>query len=253
MEGAGWHVSLIEVAVVPIGAEHLGPPGTFGGTLRPPVNALLLRGHGRTVLVDAGPGPLVSIWPGATERLADVLATEGADPDLLVATHMDFDHCGGFTGGTWPYGLVPAFPDRPVLVPVEAVEHARRGSGEEKPAPRVVAALDAAGLLETYGDGDEPAPGLKLRSAPGHRIGHSILEIGDSLVHAADVFHHPLHVEHPEWDTAFDSDPEQGLETRRLLLGEFADRGTTVVVSHIEAPGRIGRVADGFRWEPFES
>ena len=35
-----------------------------------------------------------------------------------------------------------------------------------------------------------------------------MLEIGGGLVHLADVVHHPLHVQHPEWDRAFDSDPE---------------------------------------------
>jgi glyoxylase-like metal-dependent hydrolase (beta-lactamase superfamily II) len=250
MEADGWDVSLLEVAVVPIEAEHLGPAGTFEGILRPPVNALLLRGHGRTVLVDSGPGPLVGMWEGATERLAEVLAAEDAEPDLLIATHLDFDHCGGFVGGTWPDGLVAAFPNRRVLAPAEAVERARQRVVDEQPAPQVVATLDASGLLDEYVDGDEPAPGLRLRSAPGHRVGHSILEIGGSVVHAADVFHHPLHVEHPEWDTAFDSDPELGLETRKALLAELAGRGVTVVVSHIDSPGRIVRVADGFRWDP---
>ena len=70
------------------------------------------------------------------------------------------------------------------------------------------------------------------------------------FVHAADVFHLPPHVEHPEWNTAFDADPELGLETRRALLAELADRGATVVVSHMDSPGRIRREACGFRWEP---
>jgi glyoxylase-like metal-dependent hydrolase (beta-lactamase superfamily II) len=251
MEVAGWNIVMLDVGSVPIDAADLGPPGAFPQGLRPPVNVLLLRGHGRTVLVDAGPGPLLSIWPGATGRpLADLLAAEDAQPDLLIATHLDWDHCGGFVDGTWPDALVPAFPNRLVLAPAEAVTHARNSIDEDDPPRRVVAALDSAGVLETYADGDEPGPALRLRSAPGHRAGHSILEVGDSFVHAADVFHLTGHVEHPEWDTAFDADPELGLQTRRSLLAEFADQGATVVVSHNESPGRIERVANGFRWRP---
>ena len=89
---------------------------------------------------------------------------------------------------------------------------------------------------------------LRLRRAPGHRTGHSILEVGDSFVYAVDVFQHPVHVEHPEWDTTFDADPELGLETRLSLLAELADRGATVAVAHIAEPGRIERVGAGFRW-----
>ena len=251
VESAGWHIAVIDVASVPIDAEHLGPPGAFEGTLWPPVNVLLLTGHGRTILVDAGPGPLLPIWRDATARdLDDLLFAYEAKPDLLIATHLDWDHCGGFVAGTWPDALVPAFPNRPVLMPVAAVEEARGDDDPESAPARVVAALDAANLTWEYRDGDEPAPELRLRSAPGHRTGHSILEIGESFVFAADVFHLPEHVEHPEWDTAFDADPDLGLETRRMLLGELADRGATVVVSHLASPGRILRDGDGFRFEP---
>jgi glyoxylase-like metal-dependent hydrolase (beta-lactamase superfamily II) len=249
MESGGWEATLLDVGMVPIDAEHLGPAGAFSGRLESPVNVLLLRGHGRTILVDAGSGALVALWPGATDSLGELL---DAEPDLLLATHLDFDHAGGYVTGAWPDALTPAFPAVRVLAPADAVAEARSEPGEEHPAPRVVATLDAAGLLDVYEDRHEPAPGLRLRSAPGHRTGHSILEIGDSLVHVADAFHHPLHVEHPGWDTAFDSDPELGLETRRALLAELADRGATVVVSHIAGPGRIERAGDGFRWAPVE-
>ena len=112
----------------------------------------------------------------------------------------------------------------------------------------MIAALDRAGLVEGYEDGDEPAPGLRLRSAPGHRVGHSILEIGASLVHAVDIVHHPLHVEHPEWDRTWDAEPEVALATRRTILTELAERGSTVVTSHFASPGRIERAGDGLRW-----
>jgi hypothetical protein len=74
------------------------------------------------------------------------------------------------------------------------------------------------------------------------------VDVGDSFVYAVDVFQHPVHVEHPEWDTAFDADPELGLETRLALLSELADRGVTCAVAHIPEPGRVERVGDGFRW-----
>ena len=243
MESGGWQIELVDTGMVPIDAEHMGPPGTFSETYEGPVNVLVLRGHGRTVLVDAGSGPLIAVWPGASAWPV------AAEPDLLIATHLDWDHFGGFVTGTWPDALEPAYPGRRVLAPAEAVADARAGGGDdEHTAPHIVAALDAAGLVEEYADGAEPAPGLRLRRAPGHRVGHSILEVGDSFVYACDVFQHPLHVEHPEWDTTFDGDPELGLQTRLALLAELADSGVTVAVAHISVPGRIERAGDGFRW-----
>jgi glyoxylase-like metal-dependent hydrolase (beta-lactamase superfamily II) len=242
MESGGWEIALVDTGMVPVAAEYMGPPGTFAETYEAPTNVVVLRGHGLTVLVDAGSGPLVAIWPGSTERPVAVEA------DVLVATHLDWDHCGGFVTGTWSDALEPAWPGKRVHAPAEAVAEARAGGDEESVAPQVVAALD--GLIDGYADGFEPAPGLRLRRAPGHRTGHSIVEVGDSFLYAADVFHHPLHVEHPEWDTQFDADPELGLETRLALYAELAERGLTTAVAHISGPGRIERAGDRFRWVP---
>jgi len=239
-QSGGWEIELVDTGMVPIDAEHMGPPGTFTETYEGPVNVVVLRGHGRTVLVDAGSGPLISIWPGASTRPVEV------EPDVLIATHLDWDHVGGFVTGSWPDGLAPRWPEKRVLAPEEAVAEARAGEDDESTAPPIVAALE--GLIDEYEDGAEPAPGILLRRAPGHRIGHSIVEVGNSFVYAVDVFQHPVHVEHPEWDTTFDADPETGLATRLALLGELADRRATVAVAHIPVPGRIERIGGGFRW-----
>ena len=248
MEANGWTVSLLEVGIVPMEAADLAPEGVLSGTVRTPVNVVLLRGHGRTILVDAGSGPFVTSWPGATDELAARLDAEGATPGLVILTHLDFDHSGGLVAAGGPDGLEPAFPGVPVIAPAAAVAEARRDAAEESPGPRVIAALDRAGLVEGYDDGDEPAPGLRLRSAPGHRLGHSIVEIGASLVHAVDIVHHPLHVENPEWDRTWDFEPEVALATRRTILTELAERGSTVVTSHFASPGRIESAGDGLRW-----
>ena len=242
MESGGWQIELVNTGMVPIEAKYMGP--SFTETFEAPVNVVVLRGQGRTVLVDAGSGPLVSVWPGSTSWPADV------DPDVLVATHLDWDHVGGFVTGGWPGTIEPAWPGKSVLAPAEAVAEARAGVREGEAAAAIVAVLDAAGLLEEYDDGAEPAPGIRLRRAPGHRTGHSIVEVGDSFVYAVDVFQHPAHVADPESDTAFDADPVVGLATRLALLGELADREATAAVAHIPEPGRIERVGGGFRWVP---
>jgi glyoxylase-like metal-dependent hydrolase (beta-lactamase superfamily II) len=247
VEANGWTVSLLEVGVLPIEATDLAPVGVLSGPVRTPVNALLLRGHGRTVLVDAGSGPFISVWPGGTDELAALLEAEGVAPDLIVVTHLDFDHCGGLVADSAD-GLTPAFAGVPVLAPAAAVAEARDDAAGDGPPARVIGALDRAGVVEGYEDGDEPAPGLRLRSAPGHRLGHSILEIGDSLVHAVDIVHHPLHVEHLEWDRTWDFEPEVALATRTRILTELAESGTTVVASHFDSPGRIERAGDSLRW-----
>jgi glyoxylase-like metal-dependent hydrolase (beta-lactamase superfamily II) len=251
VEANGWTVALLEVGILPMDPGDLAPAGVLSGPVLVPVNAVLLRGHGRTILVDTGSGPFVSLWPGATDDLAAPLDAEAASPDLIILTHLDFDHCGGLVTGSSPDALRPTFPGVPVLAPAEAVAEARGGDAdEESAATQVVATLDAAGLLDGYDDGAEPAPGLRLLSAPGHRLGHSILEIGDSLVHVVDIVHDPVHVEHLEWDRTWDYEPEVALATRGTILAGLAERGSTVLASHFPSPGRIEQAGDGLRWAP---
>ncbi|HEX7143820.1 MAG TPA: MBL fold metallo-hydrolase [Gaiellaceae bacterium] len=63
-----------------------------------PVNAVLIRGAGSTVLVDTGLGPEPrAFMPGAGARLLTELARVGssaAEVDLVVHTHLHVDHVG---------------------------------------------------------------------------------------------------------------------------------------------------------------
>ena len=82
--------------------------------------------------------------------------------------------------------------------------------------------------------------------APGHRRGHSCIEIGGDgsrRVFLADVIHHTSHVEHPEWDHEFDTDPDMGLTTRCRWITHLAGTGVWCAASHIDGVGddRAGR------------
>jgi hypothetical protein len=74
------------------------------------------------------------------------------------------------------------------------------------------------------------------------------------LLNAADtVHHHVLMFAHPEWTSAFDSDPKMGAETRRKLLDRAAADGLRVPGYHLPFPG-IGHVrtakSGAFEWLP---
>ena len=206
-----------------------------------PINVVVLRSSEQTVLVDAGPGFTTAWWPfeGIHADAEAALASVGvapADVDLVVLTHLDYDHAGGLLAGTWPEELGLAFPNARVVVHEDAVAAARAADPDapDNVGTRLLALLESIGRLDAVRDGETVAEGITVQSAPGHRVGHMVVEVAgdDPFVFAADTFHNVEHVAHPEWDTSSDADGEIALETRRRVLGALADSGARTAITH---------------------
>jgi glyoxylase-like metal-dependent hydrolase (beta-lactamase superfamily II) len=236
-----WTATLIEAGTLPMNGTDLGPVGALPTALSVPSNVLVLQGQGRTILVDTAAGGRAGEWQGAVDDLDGALSAAGVDAsqiDTVILTHLDFDHCGGIERDGHP-----AFAGAPVAISPEAAAWAAEA---DDPAAVAIRTVDASGLLRVTAYGDEIAPGVSLRAAPGHRVGHSIVLVGEAT-YLADVVHHPSHVANLTWDRAFDSDPGLALETRRRIL---ADVDGPVACSHVAGWGRIERSPEGLSWEP---
>ena len=259
MEHERWTVALLELGQARHPGAWVGPPELFDEWLWSPVNALLVRAPDEVILVDAGSGIVGSWWPfeGYHCDLAGALAQHRlapADVDLVILTHLDFDHAGGLLAGSWPGKLELVFGGTSVAIPGEAVAAART---EDPQAPlnvgtRLVALLDRRGVLVEVADGTEVAPGVRVRAAPGHRPGHAMIEIEgqEPFLFIADTLHHPVHATHPEWDGGADIQPELALATRRTVLQELAERGIRTAASHVRGIQRVARDDDTYRFIP---
>ncbi|MEQ0560534.1 MBL fold metallo-hydrolase [Amycolatopsis sp. NEAU-NG30] len=224
--------------------EVLGPDGT----VPVPVGAFLVRGEGRTILVDAGFGPREMGFP-------DGMAPAGTDPDtpmggggdLLAAlaeagvrpedvgtvflTHLHSDHVGWLA----PDG-VPAFGGARIVHGAADWEPmvGRLGHGDWS---RIgLEAVRAAGHTEAiHGDAVSLAPGITARHAPGHTPGHYVLDIvadGQRLLLLGDVIHTPVQLRDERVRFIADHDPEEAARTRLRWLDEIERTGAVIAPAH---------------------
>jgi glyoxylase-like metal-dependent hydrolase (beta-lactamase superfamily II) len=223
------------------------PALSNGDEWRLPVNAVLIRGAGTTLLVDSGLGPEPrAFMPGAGARLLDELARVGASPgevDLVVHTHLHVDHVGW--DGSFPNARYAVTTDEWSYFMAE-------DSLAKRPhlRDRVQPLRDAGSVVLVDGE-VEVASGVRLVPTPGHTPGHASVFIeseGEELVVLGDVVVHDLQLADPDLAYASDHDPELSAATRKQVLGRLADRNTDVIVGHFHGPGRFNRNGGGFSW-----
>lgn len=227
---------------------------------RTAVNAFLLRGGGRTVLVDAGCGPAKP----SVGRLAANLAAAGVAPeqvDAVVMTHLHPDHWGGLTDG----GGRAVFPRAELLL--HAAEHAfwhddAAMAREPDPGRRKLFFEGARAHLAPYRGritlhrGGELLPGITALHLPGHTPGHCGVLVASgsaSLLIWADIVHVPeLQVPRPEVTMAVDVDPETAIATRRRLFEQVAAERQAVAGMHLHFPGlaHLAREGGAYRLLP---
>lgn len=224
------------------------------------LNSLLIRGGEKTVLVDTGCGNKVGRAPGAmdiakTGTIFDELKAEGISPEdvnIVLNTHLHFDHCGGNTledGGS----LRPAFPNARYVLQKgewEAATHPNertRGTYlEENIAP-----LDEAKAVELVEGDAEVIPGVRMVRAPGHTEDHVVVEVesgGEYALYIGELSQHPVQLERLAWISAFDIMPVVSLETKKRFIEKSLEKDATIVSVHHAYPG-VGRVVltDGKR------
>ena len=224
------------------------------------LNCLLIRAHGKNILVDTGLGGKQDEKfrrMFAVERrptLQDSLKTLGLEPrdiDLVINTHLHFDHAGGNTIAGADGKLAPAFPRARFFVQCGEYEDAIHPNERTKASYRQenilpVADLDRWELL----DGEtEVLPGISVVVTDGHTRHHQGVRIeseGQIAFYLGDLIPTVSHLPLP-YIMGYDLFPLQTLEAKRRILDEAFDQQWLLLFEHDPKiqMGRVRKDAEG--------
>jgi glyoxylase-like metal-dependent hydrolase (beta-lactamase superfamily II) len=226
-------------------------------------NSLLIRSQGRTILLDTGVGTKPTRAPGAMViddcgRLLESLSRASVRPDeidVVVNTHLHFDHCGG---NTVSEGGIPvaAFPRARYFIQKGEWEAASHPNERTRGTylPENFEPLADSKHVELVSGEIEIARGVRIVPAPGHTEDHCVIELeseGQYALCVGELTQHPIMLERLAWISAFDVLPLVSLATKRRLTDWAVEKRALLISVHAPFPG-VGRLRmeDGKRkWE----
>jgi glyoxylase-like metal-dependent hydrolase (beta-lactamase superfamily II) len=278
-EGEGMKIGTYELTGIETGTFALDGGAMFGvvpkplwekyhpadsrNRIRMTARALLVRGEGRTILVDTGNGDKfdakfkeIYALDESGASLLTSLRQHGVAPEDVtdvVLTHLHFDHAGGGTQRT-ASGVEPTFP--------RARYHVQRAHRDAalQPTERDRASFMADDLQPLVKreqlvlvDGEkELFPGFRVITMFGHTTALQCPVISDgttTLLYCADLVPLHSHCQLP-WIMGYDLRPLVTLEEKRSILQRAADEQWVMFFEHDPdvVAGTVGRTDKGYRF-----
>lgn len=207
------------------------------------INCYLVRGRGRTILIDAGAGGFKQ-WGGKLKVNLALAGVQASDIDTILLTHAHPDHVGGLLDASGE----AAFPDAQLVVHQHEVAFWEDDGNLSRASERARGNfLSARKVFDKYREklrlftGNEVLPGISAMPLPGHTAGHSGYRIesgGGSLLIWGDIVHFPqIQIARPDVSIAFDQDPLLSAETRSTLLDVVSTDNILIAGMHL---GELG-------------
>jgi glyoxylase-like metal-dependent hydrolase (beta-lactamase superfamily II) len=141
------------------------------------LNSLLIRTGKQNILVETGMGNKLSDrmikFYGQPAQLLANLAAAGIAPDdidIVINTHLHFDHCGWNTVRNKDGKIVPTFPRAKYYAPEGEWQYARKPSERDSISyiPDNYDPLVESGQMTLLKGSEEIVPGISVKTFPGH-------------------------------------------------------------------------------------
>lgn len=220
------------------------------------LNSLVIRTGQQTVLVETGIGNKLSErmvkFYGQPSKLLDNLSAGGIAPediDIVINSHLHFDHCGWNTVRDKNGKIVPTFPRAKYYAPEGEWQYARHPSERDSISfiPENYDPLVDSGQMTLLKGGEEIVPGISVETFPGHtahmlavvvrgsqnpqfsqqrgEVGHPPASSVPTACYISDLIPTAAHID-LTWGMGFDLYPLQTIESKkryyaRAILGKW--------------------------------
>jgi glyoxylase-like metal-dependent hydrolase (beta-lactamase superfamily II) len=207
------------------------------------LNSLLIRTGKKNVLVETGMGNKLSErmikFYGQPAQLLANLAAAGVAPediDIVINTHLHFDHCGWNTIRDKDGKIAPTFPHAKYYAPEGEWQYARHPS--ERDVISYISEnydpLVESGQMALLKGGEEIVPGISLKTFSGHTAHMQAVIVesgGRTACYISDLIATTAHID-LTWGMSFDLYPLQTIESRKQYYARAIPEKWLTVFTH---------------------
>jgi glyoxylase-like metal-dependent hydrolase (beta-lactamase superfamily II) len=207
------------------------------------LNSLLVRTGRENVLIETGIGNKLSErmikFYGQPAKLLDSFGAAEISPDeidIVINTHLHFDHCGWNTIRRVDGKIVPTFLRAKYYAPQGEWEYARHPS--DRDAISYISdnydPLVASGQMTLLKGGEEIVPGISVKTFPGHTAAMQAVMVqsgGKTACYISDLIPTAAHID-IAWGMSFDLYPLQTVESKKRYYAQSIPEKWLTVFTH---------------------
>ena len=207
------------------------------------LNSLFIRTGSHNVLVETGMGNKLSDrmikFYGQPAKLLDNLSAAGISPhdiDIVIDSHLHFDHCGWNTVRDSSGKIVPTFPRAKYYAPEGEWQYARRPSERDAISylPENYDPLVESGRMTLLKGGEEIVPGISVKTFPGHTAHMQAVLVqsrGQTACYISDLIPTTAHID-ITWGMGFDLYPLDTVESKKQYYAQSVPEKWLTVFTH---------------------
>ena len=207
------------------------------------LNSLLIRTGKQTVWVETGMGNKLSErmvkFYGQPAKLIESLAGGGVAPedvDIVINSHLHFDHCGWNTVRDKSGKIVPTFSRAKYYAPQGEWQYARRPSERDAISyiPENYDPLVESGQMTLLKGGEEIVPGISVKTFPGHTAHMQAVMVQSqerTACYISDLIPTTAHID-LTWGMGFDLYPLQTIDSKKQYYAQAIPEKWLTIFTH---------------------